>query len=1569
MRNPHRVIALAALSLLVGCSGSDDEPEIDEDILELGSGPACDVCDVDATHAGCPDAGDPPDKVSCDGPWEVQQLRSCSGAFAGCGCASWTPTRHASCGIETASTGGQITVPGNRRRFICHNSNLPEGQCTEPDHVWAQNKPAAEAACAAELATRVQAAQARPHFQSWITTSWILDPPTPTGNQFVGWTWTCKLTVDFKVASLCDNAECTALGVCGACLQNNTCNRYDPSCGAATTTFGFVGKSQVEVTPACTPTSPSNCANSFTSRTCVTADNIIDPVAKVTALVQRFGGNLTAARAADPAIDTKLVKKIELAYELHGAQLTAAQRNTVRQIYVDNAAALTCGAHADPSVLGAPGCKDVDWMIQYCARMTGEHVDPGLLWGEATHASGTVAAYCADLLYQIDAHGCTKEDVIDEAFDVQRALLDRIGQSYQAEIVPHCAPEDRSKRRDASEKMYRFVQDWHDRAAAVARADADAPITQSELDDTLVGVVADTWSHVDRGLGLTGDLVGSVAPESPPPVCDPEGPSDVVGMLERTTQRSLEADQDLVRAAMTTLRGLPLLAMLGHVSQSELVRLEAQHGSHDLACLISGCDGPNSTPLQTQVAYLYRLFAHLDHPSDGLAPTGGRPEDLRDVLDDPNRPNSAWRDAFSVVENKQSEIVTTLAALAGGVYTAESLDAIDFADAPRSSHAFLEGLRRAKTRYHAYNATQAFGLAAGSYLRTPVNFERRGEIAAVLGQAVARLTDDVNHFETNVTQQIQFQVGALDNQAAIDRILERRGQLVVEVARLDAKRDAHASAVRGQDISVQIADAWIDVQGILDSGAGPVQYLELEHWPSTGLPLAISGADAPATARPASRDIRDVAVLTNGSPAMITASPGEVIAIEVPPQDQWAPKCVVQNTRILGENTPPQQLVAPLTGPGGYGLTQQGSTYVAESLSYGWSESAGVRGQICVTSGPTAGFGVTAEACAYADVSYHNDARDTEGSETRTSAAFYGGLYLPTTPFRAPVGSLLVVELDAGETSYAHIRDVHLVRSPSTTIVVSGAAAAMGSDFYLVVNDTLAGCTATGTTPDSANRLNVSMTRLWSQQAQARATLDAMGAVLQYMRAQEKDLVQQGQILPSQLAAITNGATALLPAEVRTAATYPPALRQVFDALIVAERARLEHAVALANIEEERGRVLDQLNLLRSDLQAAEASDILLRELPRWSALTLDVDELGAESTDVTALIADYIYPVLSTWYPNLLTALQAHPIAGSALARLENQLPGTSLYDLAEDTRIVAQYIVTALPTANLVGTQGNLQVAVSFRRPGTGTFDPLLGPSGGPLTAYKAADPARANAVWNAIDSGEPVTVTLRPEDLYQDLGGVAQLSCWAGLPVIRDIGIALVDPDNDFLSPNGAGLLDVAVDVDTSAEQMFAGMEGPVTYELLGDHLRHLPSVRFVEADEDPASAGTASAMVPAAWARHHLAPPTGAWQPLGRSPFATFTFDPSAVVHPAPSIITPDDIATATELVVYFNLEYTDLQALQPTPQQPNPPPAHKLTWVQSCVAESAACGDGFDNDNDGDIDCADSQCAATTECAP
>ena len=199
--------------------------------------------------------------------------------------------------------------------------------------------------------------------------------------------------------------------------------------------------------------------------------------------------------------------------------------------------------------------------------------------------------------------------------------------------------------------------------------------------------------------------------------------------------------------------------------------------------------------------------------------------------------------------------------------------------------------------------------------------------------------------------------------------------------------------------------------------------------------------------------------------------------------------------------------------------------------------------------------------------------------------------------------------------------------------------------------------------------------------------------------------------------------------------------------------------------------------------------------------------------------------------------------------------------------------------------------------------------------------------------------------------------------GTPIMLRIG----NRRFPLVGGGGDGLLDVAVDVEVSAEQVFAGMDGPITY-LLADHLRHLTSVRFVEADEDPASPGTPSTMVPAAWARHHKPPPYGAWEPLGRSPFTTFTFDPSSVVMPY-SIITPEDIATATELVLFLHVEYSDLQSPPPTPAQPNPPATHKLTWIQSCVREQDACDDGFDNDNDGDHDCADSDCANTQGCAP
>ena len=1562
--------ALVVLALVswAGCGGSGVE-ELSKKTAALSTDQSCSVCDVDARLSGCPNEGGDTSEIACTGAWEVTQVSACSGKFDECACAQWPQIHQDSLPYDVGSVS---IVQGNDSELVCNHNHQPP-DCTSPppntclcevhDH-FTPNEAEARAQCDARLQMAVEMAQQEhglpgvaPNYLRWLSLS--AEISNRQGDVHQGYSWNCVVSAQYVLSPLVEDHT-------QPCLEHEECAWHHPSCGASTS-FDHVGQSRQElVAQRCPANAAGGCAAGITAE-CLTADDIPDPKSKVDRLLKWIDSDLSAAEASDPEIRNQLNAKLQLTYEFRGGQLLPEQRARARQSYVDAPHVVTCGARVDPTILGQ--CPETDWMLQYCARMTGEHVDSALLWGQAEHTRlPSVPAFCSALLPSFEQNQCTMSNAIEEAFATNQALLDRLGSSFEGAFsTPRCKPFERRQRIDVAVKMFGFVQQWYTEVASVAGdEDAGAVITTAQLDDVLVGVLGDLWSRVDEALGFTAGLMASIRQEERPPACDPEGDNGVIGILAETAQRAIESDQDLVEGAMTVLDGLPLLAVLGHISQSEIGRLEAQQGSHDLACRFSGC-ASGSSPLQTRVAYLYRLLSLFDRIDDGQPPdpANGQFEDLRDALDDPGRPSTVWYDAFSTVAVEQSRILDALDRLVGGGYDSEALAGLDITLIPRSARAFVDGLRRAKTRYRAYSASGAFTLRPGRYLRTPVNYERRTEIASVLGDSVGRLESGLNNFENRITDVLQEVVQATDNQASIEHLIRRRDELGVELDRIDRKRDAHARGARGEDISDQIKDAWLDVSGVLESGGVPVQFIEIEHQPANGLPIQVTGADAADDYRTAV-SIGSIAVPWNGAGAnsKISGVPGEIITVSVPSQDQWSPKCVLESLQVLDDSGSPHALVAPLTGPGGYTLSKQNSTYAGESDASGWSHTFGVKDSLCVSYNlsfiPI--VGVNAQVCAYHDSNYNSTHRDTHGSENRTSASFQGGFYFPSrTPFNAPIGSLLLVEMPSGVTDLRQVRDVHVVRSPSSTVVVRDDGGA-GSDFYLVVNDSKNYCAATGSRPDSTNILDVYLARLRSQEAQAQATLDAMGDVVTFMRAQERTLVEQGDILPHQLDDIVEQARALLPAEVRSRASYPPPLGQVFDALLVAEQARLEHAVRLSNIEDERDRLIDELNIIHSDLQYAQQSGELLRALPRWSARNLDIDELNAQTAHVTELLADYIFPILETWYPGLLNQLRNDPLTSRALHALENQRPGTSLYELSDHTRLIAQYVVDQLPVANLSGTRQITRIGLSFPRP-IPPCNSLLCPPAGPVTAYNRAEQGRASAVWAAIDAGLPVTVHIRPEDLYRYGGGTARLSCEASLPVVRDMGIALVNPNNDTLAPSQTGLLEVSVDVTTSAEQQFAAVGGPTTYELLGDeylriyqgienHLRSLPSVVTVEADDDPRSPGYPAAMVSGAWSYQAHMPPI--WEPIGRSPFASFAFDLSTVTSPS-GVITPTDLATATELVVYMDVEYTVTGA-------------GGMSWIPTCSAIEI-CDDGFDNDSDGDYDCADADCLGNVLCAP
>ena len=1511
--------------------------------------------------------------AECRGPWRVNLRMPCLRQSDGCPCKVHEKMR-GTVKDELDANDSTISVRGDEVFRAC----WPSG-CVD---LLVQDEEAALQNCQNVLDTVVASVEGEhgppnesPNYLTWRKKTASVS--NPTGNNNTGWMWSCEIVAEYTLYHEVDNPS--------VCKEHEECWEYHSTCATVTERFDYEGKSASEVEDAECPlnsnadgSTPENAlgdCGSHLDQNCVTGDDIPEPVVRFRALTDWLDGDLAGAENADPDVRDKLHANLQLAYEVSGTSLTAEERARARQSYQDHPGVLQCGATVDTSILGH--CPQTDWKLQYCTRMTGNHVDPELLWNDtlAVEPGGKrVPDFCADLLPELAGQQCTLQNAIDEAFLTSRNLLDSMGSAFEAEFTTaRCVVLEpgaaRQKRMDAAEKMFASINQWHARLSAVAgSADEGARITAERLDDELSKTLGDLWIRVDKALGFTENLLTAVTPGSNLEPCTPPDPGTefgVIQILQETAQRAIEADQDLVVGAVRALEGLPLLAVLGHITQSEIARLEAQKSSHDLACRFSGCRS-NDSLKQTRVAYLYRLLSLFDDVSG-----------LEAALTDATAPATPWHESFVGVQGEQSRIIDALNDLLSDVlielqreaYAPDVLDRVDITKQPRSARAILDGLRRAKMRYQAYSSTGEFALDPGRYLRTRVNYERRDEIAAVVEHAVTNLADRVTNFEGRIGDVIEQVAGATTNDANITLLEATRKDLFEELGRVDSRVAAHTRASRGSDISDQITKAWLDVNGILESGGVPTQFIQIDQVPADGVPLQITGIDAPQSMTGVSL-IDDLAVVRNGGLASttISAGPGEVITIEVPSQDQWAPRCSLESVRIAGDSGSEHDIVAPLTGPGGYTLVEENSTFRGESDTKGWTHQGGFKTSVCMRGKtPLASFlelGLHFESCVYQDSNFTASNRKNEGSNNRTSAAFQGGFYLPErTPFYAPVGSLLLVEMPAGEKYISQALDVHVIRSPISTVVVragsDGVGQGPGSDFYLVVNDLQMHCERRGVEPDSTYPLNVTMRRLHSEQAQAQATLGAMGGVVSFMRGKEKELIQQRDILPHQLTDIVNEARRILPASVRSDATYPPALRQVFDALIVAEKTRLEHAVRLSNLEDERNRILDQLNIVSSDLRYAERTGALLHTLPRWSARNLDIEELTDETARLMELLADYMFPVVETWYPGVLTALNNSTLAKNALLALESQRPGTSLYELSANTRLVGQFIVDRLREQALLVADENIQpVALTFLRP-VESCNPLVCTPTGPTTPYPRADAARANAVWSALDAGLPVTLHIRPEDLYRPNGGGAgRISCKAPLPIIRRIGLALVNPTG-IPTPPTVGEVEVTVDVTTSSEQQFARIDEPISYELLGNeyeriifpgaspnHLRNILHVPIVRASQEQSSPRYVRSMLDFAW-NHSVQ------EPVGRSPFASFAFDITGAYTPG-SVINPSVVAAATELVIMMTLEYTV--------------GGSSLAWVSSCQ-ETEICNDAIDNDGDGAVDCADGDCFGNQEDCP
>ena len=426
---------------------------------------------------------------------------------------------------------------------------------------------------------------------------------------------------------------------------------------------------------------------------------------------------------------------------------------------------------------------------------------------------------------------------------------------------------------------------------------------------------------------------------------------------------------------------------------------------------------------------------------------------------------------------------------------------------------------------------------------------------------------------------------------------------------------------------------WSALEGSTDEEA----YLRV----GDSIDLVVTGQDARFEGWPGAT-VADVGVQKIEVPAR------QVVSIST--EGAWAPTCALRDARvvdpdevILGEAGIGQQVNVAnvLTGPEGFSIAWTGTGFKARAIakSVDTRFTAGAKFEACGGTPLSGMTGADTKICLYADASITLDQATNwqDGTEGRTSAQFSSGLFLPTTPFQAATGSLVVVEMPPGQTDPALIRDVHLVRGPHTTLVVDEPA-----DLWFAVNDIAC------PDQDGDHQLHVRVATFLPFGDAAEALIRRMAYTLSLVRERTPDLMARGEILPSESTEIELDAKLDAvggPGEPQIAVDdYPAPMRDLFYKYLAREMVRLEASVRVTNIARETLIKQGEYRAATIAVRNSALSGYLLSLLPKWTVRGLRFRELRGISAEYARDIHGFLAPLLRVWHPEVLDGLGDMP-------------------------------------------------------------------------------------------------------------------------------------------------------------------------------------------------------------------------------------------------------------------------------------------------------------------------------------
>jgi hypothetical protein len=1384
-----------------GCLGDgdpgDDEPEVGSSAEALEIENEC--------TAGHLSWANPADETKpCTGPWTYFRFPTVTNRDPVCpgpvGC-----TLHNQCTHsvpqppQTPTT--TYTLPHGGCGFV-----VGEGLVCRP------NTPAANQMCTDFKNQRVAAVDA-PADQQVTSASSSVTLLTPSNAQTH--TFRCNVTINY-VRIVTDRDP-----VCGCQTP------LYPQCEHAVTSGGpslrvvtpsLQTKQQVRVAHNDTP--PGQLADAAITPICSTGEDVPSLLPKLDRLLTSFADPAIVAPGT-PLAD-EFVRRAKQSYELLDNSQVAdagAPHQELLHLYEQfPEVEPICGRHKPEIEEECAG----DWQLRLCTRLTSAHVKavPGrgdLIRNLYEHCIEALRLLADD----VESRECNPEgETVEASADTNRRLHDKLLLRFGTILDPAPTADNTARIAD----VLHLVDDWYRQAQRAfvvpERRRAELDLVANKFWQVAYGYKPGTedteWFSDSPYANI--QLALEQADGQPPAVAR----QIVEDALQETDTRGLKLDRDVLTAAYGDIGGEPVIvgAPLLHITSDALdslvQRLDALVQFHDVGCALANC-AAFTTP--TKLSRFWKVLAHL------RAGPGSNP-DLAAVLAATPGTMLGWKPAFQAVASAQDRLIDALtfeveAETDGGLHLMSSMD-------------------KAHARTAAYEANGLFLSNVGDRLYTGVHANQRARVKDHLNSLNARLANVQTSVDTRLVQLVDGLARVRDGETALAHLEAAQGRIASELEDLRQRETgfraviARGAADSEASVFEELMAEWSSLEGSSDEEA----YLRV----GSSMNLFLTGENATFDTWQGTT-IDEVAVQKIEVPAKR--------AISISTAGVWAPSCAVRDARVvdpadvvLGGPVPPSHEIDPVgvvTGPEGYSIGWTGSSYAAvnEHRSVTGRLAAGVKWENCAGTPGAAIIGSESKACVYieASIALEKGKNWQSGVDGRTSAQFSSGLFLPTTPFEAAAGSLVVVEMPPGDTDRRHIRDIHLVRSPHTTIVVDEPA-----DLWLAVNDFACG------NQDSDNELHVKVATFVPFGEAAEALIQRMAHTLSVVRQRLPGLLERGEMLSSEsteieleakLGAIGGPGGLQIPVD-----DYPPPMRDLFFKYLAREMTRLEAAVRVRNIEREILIKEGEYRAAVIAVQNSAMSGYLVSLLPKWTVRSLRFKELRNVSSDYVRDVHGYLAPLLQVWYPDVLANVGSIP-ALQQLTTVDVDTPVLLMTSwLNELGNELAQRIENAEVPYPLPQDTAPTFVALRFVEPTQ--LDPACAGSpsarcprlGHPAT-FRWATTAQSRALWEAL--GQPGDGQTRrqlvfqpsPDDLYQLLGGTHYLSCTRSLPVVRKVGLALTGFLSSQLPPE---LREAEGEIPVGSRMAFTDGTGAHYFELSNPSWLHLANVPLIYGTND-------------------------------------------------------------------------------------------------------------------------------------